>query len=438
MPARLGGKDRHLQSGPQCGPYDWRSSARPRIEASMANPSLPASPLPETVLQFGAGNFLRAFADLFVHEANLLGQAVGRIVVVQSTGSNRAASLNRAAGGGYHVLVRGRRRGEVVDETVNVHSVSRALDARGQWGEVLQVAESPDLRVVVSNTTEAGMALSDADRLIGEAASGGATTAGLRVTAPTSFPAKLLRVLERRLSLGLPGLSILPCELVEENGHRLRDLCLEQAARWAMPPDVVDYVRFQNRWFNTLVDRIVSGKPADHPLLAADPLLTACEPYALWAVEAVDAAGQPDSGALPLVHPAVVAVADVKPFALRKIRLLNGAHSALVCRALPMGIATVREAVEHPAVGPWLRELLFEEIVPVLEGRVEDPRGFAEQTLERFANPFLEHRLADIALNHEAKLKTRLVPTLEECREKFGRTPPRLGAILGEMERWRS
>ena len=380
-------------------------------------PTMTTSALTETVLQFGTGNFLRAFADLFIHEANEQGQAVGRVVVVQSTDSNRAAALN-AGGSAYHVLVRGRWQGRVVDDVVRVTSVSRALSARTQWGEVLRVAESPDLKLVVSNTTEAGMALDDADRLVGEAARGGAGGA------PASFPAKLLRVLQRRHDRGLPGLTVMPCELVEQNGTKLRDLCLEQAARWSLPADVVEYVRGRNVWLNSLVDRIVSGRPAEYPLLASDPLLTAAEPFALWAVESADPA------VVPFRHPAVQVVPDVKPYALRKIRVLNGAHTALVCKALPMGIETVREAVEHPDVGPWLRAVLFEEIVPVLEGRVDRPREFAEQTLERFANPFLQHKLADIALNHEAKLKTRLVPTVEDYTAKFGRPPPRLGAVL--------
>ncbi|HEX8915062.1 MAG TPA: tagaturonate reductase [Humisphaera sp.] len=370
--------------------------------------------LPETVLQFGAGNFLRAFADLFVHEANEQGQAVGRVVVVQSTDSNRAAALNQG-GASYHVLVRGMWQGAVVDRAVKVDSVSRALNARTQWDEVLKVGESAALKLVVSNTTEAGMALSDEDRSAGEAASG---------KTPASFPAKLLRVLQRRFERNLPGLTVMPCELVEQNGTKLRDLCLEQAARWNLPAGVVDYVRAKNVWLNSLVDRIVSGKPAEHPLLASDPLLTAAEPFALWAVESAD------PSVVPFRHPAIEVVPDVKPFSLRKIRVLNGAHTALVCKALPMGIETVREAVEHPEVGAWLRAVLFEEIVPVLEGRVDKPRDFAEQTLERFANPFLRHKLSDIALNHEAKLKTRILPTIEDYTAKFGKPPARLGAIL--------
>lgn len=369
--------------------------------------------LPETVLQFGAGNFLRAFADLFIHQANAEGQNIGRIVIVQSTDSGRAAALN-AGGSAYHVLVRGMQNGQVVDEAIRVTSVSRALNARSQWDEVLRFAESPALKLVISNTTEAGMSLSDAD----------ATTP----TPPASFPAKLVRVLQRRFERNLPGLTIMPCELVEANGSKLRDLCLEQATRWKLDAKIIDYLRSQNVWLNSLVDRIVSGRPAEHPLLASDPLLTAAEPFALWAIETND------PSLIPLRHPAIVATPDVQPFSLRKIRILNGAHSALVCKALPMGLATVREAIAHPQVGDWLRGLLFEEIVPVLEGRVPDPRQFAEQTLERFANPFLQHKLSDIALNHEAKLKTRLIPTLQEYRAKFGKEPARLSGILNAAD----
>ncbi len=169
---------------------------------------------------------------------------------------------------------------------------------------------------------------------------------------------------------------------------------------------------------NSLVDRIVTGRPTTHPLLAEDPLLVAAEPYALWAIE---------TGTEPFAlfdHPAIRVVADIRPYSLRKIRLLNGAHSALVCHALPLGFATVRQAIENPDVARWLRGLLFDEVVPVLEGRVDAPREFAEQTLERFANPFLEHKLSDIALNHAAKLRTRLLPTWREFRDRFSETPP--------------
>lgn len=361
----------------------------------------------ETVLQFGAGNFLRGFVDLFIEQANRTGD-FGKVVVVQSTGRARADALN-AAGGRYHVALQGMENGKPVDCTEAVESISRALFAGTDWPSVLEVAASPDLRWVVSNTTEAGFALSDAD-----AAEGGV---------PVSFPAKLLAVLLERFRAGLSGVTVLPCELIEANGTRLSGLVMEQAARWKVDGAALEWLRGECRWVNSLVDRIVPGPPRTHPLLGKDPLLLSAEPFALWAVESPEGIG--------LDHPAVVAVADLAPYYLRKVRILNGAHTALAAHALPLGLRTVGECMDHPEVGPWLEALLAEEIVPVLEGRVDDPAGFARTTMDRFRNPFFEHALSAIALQHETKLKTRLLPTLEDFRHLFGREPRRIATILG-------
>lgn len=361
--------------------------------------------LPETILQFGGGSFLRAFADVFVHEANAAGARVGRIVVVQSTEGNRAALLN-AQSGKYHVVFRGLADGVEIDRTLAVRSISRALTAKSEWSKVVHVARSPALRMVVSNTTEAGYSLIDNDD----------------PETPLSFPARLLCVLKARYQAGLPGLSVLPCELVEPNGERLRKLVLRQAEAWRLDAGLQDWIRRDVRWVNTLVDRIVSGRPETHPLLSSDGLLAAAEPFGLWVVEA-------RAGDL-FEHPCVRFVPDVRPYALRKVRILNGAHTALVCGAGPLGLRTVREAVADPAVGPWLRRMVFEEIVPTLEHAVEDAGLFAEQVLERFANPFLDHRLEDIALHHEEKVKVRLMPTYEAFLKAFGRPPELLGEIL--------
>lgn len=361
--------------------------------------------LPETILQFGCGNFLRAFADVFVHEANARDGDVGRIVVVQSTQGNRAALLN-AQGGRYHVVFRGLSDGEKIDRTLAIRSISRALIAKSEWAEVIHVARSPELRMVISNTTEAGYSLIDNDD----------------PELPRSFPARLLCVLKARYRAGLPGLSVLPCELVEPNGDLLRELVLAQAGAWRLDAGLQDWIRREVRWVNTLVDRIVSGRPDAHPLLASDRLLTAAEPFALWVVEA-------KAEAL-FAHPCVRYVPDVRPYALRKVRILNGAHTALVCKALPSGLRTVREAVGDPAIGRWLRRLVFGEIVPALEHVVEDAGQFAEQVLERFANPFLDHRLDDISLHHDEKVRVRLMPTYEGYLKAFGRPPELLGEIL--------
>jgi len=159
-------------------------------------------------------------------------------------------------------------------------------------------------------------------------------------------------------------------------------------------------------------------------LAERDPLFAVAEPFALWLMDS--------SPAVPglLEHPAVRFVDDLEPFHLRKVRMLNGAHTALVAKARPLGLETVREAVEDDRVRPWLESLLFDEIVPTLEGRTEDPLGFAQEVLERFANPFLDHRLADIALHHDVKIKTRLIPTYEDFRAKFGRSPRLLEEVL--------
>ena len=353
------------------------------------------------LLQFGAGNFLRAFVDLFVSQAGF-----DRIVVVQSTGIERAEAINKA-GGRYHVAVQGFMNGQVVDETEEVTSISHALHAGTQWEEVLEVARSEKLKWIISNTTEAGFALDEADVA--------------NTGTPVSFPAKLLAVLLARYQAKRPGLMILPCELIENNAHRLRELVLEQAARWSVDGETIEWLYTSCQWVNNLVDRIVPGPPKEHPLLGQDPLLLSAEPFAFWAIET--------TGEFPLKHPAITVAADISPYYLRKVRILNGLHTSLASHALPMGIETVREAMEHPEVGPWLEALLFEEIVPVLEGRVDDPVGFAHATLDRFRNPFLEHKLSSIALNHEAKFKVRLLPTYQDYKTKFGTEP----GILKEL-----
>jgi len=365
----------------------------------------------ETVLQFGTGKFLRAFADLFLHEMNESGAAAHGVVALQSTGSDRARQFN-ASGGCYHVAVRGLTEGRQVDRMVEVRSVHRALSAQGDWQEVLAIGRSDSLALIVSNATEAGYALDPAD------GPGGAP--------PRSFPAKLLAVLAARFEAGLPGLTILPCELLEQNGRRLCRLVLDQAARWGLSGPLIDWLGGACQWRNTLVDRIVSAPQSDDPMAPCDPLFAVAEPFALWLIE-----GGASVAGLER-HPAVQRVDALEPYYLRKVRILNGAHTALVAKARPLGFETVRQAVLDPEIGRWLERLLFDEIVPTLEGRTDRPELFARQCLERFANPFLDHRLADIALAHATKLRTRLVPTYQEFQARFGRPPELLGEILQE------
>lgn len=375
------------------------------------------TPLPETILQFGAGRFLRAFADLFVHQANEEGQNVGRIVVVQSTGDERAAALNRQKGR-YHVAIRGYQGGSVIDRVESSASISRALVAASQWEEVCALARSPQLRIILSNTTESGYNLDPADPPLSPPTLGG----GRGVAPPRSFPAKLLAVLRERYESGGSGLTIVPCELREHNADTLRGLLLQLIRDWGLADAFAAWLESDCVWLNTLVDRIVVDPSPDHPLRAGDALLAVCEPYALWAIQ---------QKTTPFLHhPAAVWTPDVQPYFLRKVRILNGAHTALLIQAWPRGFRTVRDAVNDADLGPWLERLLFEEIVPALEGRVEGPADFARQVMDRFRNPFFEHQLASIATHHIAKVQVRLMPTLDEFKAKFGRTPPLLQEVL--------
>ncbi|HEY2783581.1 MAG TPA: altronate dehydrogenase [Fimbriiglobus sp.] len=369
------------------------------------------SALPETTLQFGSGRFLRAFFDLFVHQANGQGQGVGRIVVVQSTGDGRAGGLNKQ-GGRYHVAIRGIENGMVVDRVEECASISRAVHAGTQWGEVTALAKSPDLRVIISNTTEAGYALDPADS---------ATDA-----VPRSFPGKLLKVLFARWDARQPPVTIVPCELIEGNAGILKGVVSKLAAAWQYPANFTAWLETDCVWLHSLVDRIVTGTPADHPLLATDPLILVAEPFAFFALE-----DHPQSQ-LKFTHPAIVRAKQVEPYFLRKVRILNAAHTALLIKAVPRGFKIVRDAVNDPTLNAWLRRLLFDEIVPTLEGRVDQGKWFAEQTLDRFQNPFLDHKFSDIALHQESKIKVRLMPTRDEYAAKTGKAPPLLTEVIDE------
>ncbi|MHB8900544.1 MAG: mannitol dehydrogenase family protein [Thermoguttaceae bacterium] len=364
----------------------------------------------ETILQFGTGRFLRCFVGIFAEELNASSTPVGRIVAVQSTGSERADQLN-ARQGVFCAAIRGLEGGRPVDRLLEVRSIGRGIAAASHWADVLEVARSPRLGCIVSNTTEAGLALSADD--------------ASRREPPVSFPAKVLAVLAARHESGQAGVAVLPCELVEENGRRLRDLVLAQAIGWQVPGDLVDWIRDECCWYDTLVDRIVAAPPANDAAGGGDPLFAVAEPFASWIVEG-------DARWVPLAaHEAVTTASSLAPYHLRKVRILNGAHTALVAKALPLGIPTVRRAVEDGRIRPWLESLLFEEIVPAIADRVGDAESFARTVLERFANPFLEHRLADIALHHPTKVQTRLRPTLVEFEAAFGRKPRILAEILG-------
>ena len=358
----------------------------------------------ETILQFGAGNFLRAFVDLFVAQANRNpATAFGKIVVVQSTDRHRADALN-AAQGRYHVAIRGCSGGRIVDEVEAVDSISRALHAGSQWAEVLAFSRSPGLRWIFSNTTEAGFALDDRD-----------ATRPPADTPPHSFPAKLLDVLLVRHSAGRPAVAIAPCELIEQNGKKLRALVLAQADRWKVDAATRAWIADSCRWLDSLVDRIVPGPPAEHLLKTSDPLLISAEPYAFWAVE-----GAGDF----LVHPSVTLTTDLRSYYLRKVRLLNGGHSLMALAAYLAGHDTVKQCMNDPLFSAFLRQGLYDEIIPVLDLPAGELAAFARAVEERFANPFVNHALLSISLNSTSKFAVRVLPSLRAYLENKGRLPP--------------
>jgi len=377
--------------------------------------NMSSADLPETVLQFGAGRFLRAFVDRFLQNANDEGQAVGRVVVVQSTPGQRADLLNSQPEG-YHVLVRGLADGQIVDRTESVRSISRALVAQNQWDEVLTVARSNELRWIVTNATEAGYALHEADR---------ADSAP-----PQSLPGKLTQVLWERFRARAAPPILLPCELIEGNAAKLCEIVCSLARAWSLPEIFTDWVARDCQWLKNLVDCIVTPAPANHPLANGDKLLVSAEPFMLWAIERPAHCKPADFEKTLFRHPAIRVVDELAPYYLRKVRILNGLHSAMAAKFRPADFETVLQVVSDREAVKWLRALLFEEIVPTIAWRVDDAALFADQTFDRFRNPFLAHKLSDIMMNHEAKVQVRLQPTRDEYMKLFGHAPKKLGEVL--------
>ena len=378
--------------------------------------------LPERAIQFGTGALLRGLVDYFIDEANRRGQFGGRVVMVGSTGSGRDRRLNEQ-NGLYTLVVQGRVDGAVRRDCRVISSVSRALAASSEWSEVLRAAASPAIELIFSNTTEVGIMLDEQD-----AAAGGTDAV------PRSFPAKLACVLHHRARhVGYDASRapvVIPCELIEDNGVKLKAIVRTLAERWKLEPEFL-------RWLddvpfcNTLVDRIVPGAPSaeqahelDTILGYDDAMLTSCEPYRLFAIEGDDALR--DRLRFARADEGVVVAPDIAPYRERKVRLLNGAHTSFVSLALLAGCATVREAVEHPLLGPFLRTVLFDEIVPSIT--VPGATAFAREVMERFANPYLHHALWDITLQGTAKLRVRLVPTIVSYGRRTGQ-PPRALAL---------
>jgi tagaturonate reductase len=371
--------------------------------------------LPEKAVQFGTGAFLRGFVDAFLDESNRQGRFGGRVVAIASTSSGRERALNEQ-NGLYTLSIQGMEHGTARQERRIVASVSRALSAPDEWPAVLACARNPDLELVFSNTTEVGIVLDEGDRP--------------DATPPRSFPGKLTRFLHERARAfdydTTKGLTVIPCELIEENGERLCAIVLALAARWNLGSAFIDWIETAVPFCNTLVDRIVPGTPPPdrlaelHRMLGyRDPLLTTCESYRLFAIEGDDEIRArlpfaPDTRGLVIAE-------DIAPYRERKVRLLNGTHTAMVPVALLAGCETVLDAMEHERVGHFIRRLMLDEIAPGLD--VPDAVAFAHEVLDRFTNPHIRHALLDITLQGTTKMRVRVIPSIVRHSERTAYAP---------------
>lgn len=390
-------------------------SVASRDQSAVEFPPAATLHLPEKVVQFGTGAFLRGFADYFIDEANRRGEFHGSVVAISSTGTSRNAVLNEQDGL-FTLAIQGMETGVARQHYRVVGSLSRALSARDEWDAVLSVARDPNIEIVISNTTEVGIVIDERD--------------AFDARPPHSFPAKLTRFLAERATTFdydvRRGLVVLPCELIDDNGTVLRAAVESLARRWALGLKFDAWLNDGVMFCNTLVDRIVPGvvAPTEATRLAhvfgyRDGLLTACETYALFAIEGDDALrvrlGFAGTDARIVVQP------DVRPYRERKVRVLNGAHTIVAPAALLAGIETVREACEDERVGRFLRRVMLDEIVPYLHA--PGAEEFAREVIERFANPFVRHALIDITLHATAKMRVRVVPSIIAYVQRTNRAP---------------
>jgi len=370
---------------------------------------------PIKVLQFGSGNFLRGFADWMIDVMNEKEAFGGNVEIVQSVSSSKDNHI-QLQDGLYHVAVRGLVDNKLVDELRLITCVERTFNASENPGQFYLSAVNPDLRFVISNTTEAGITFVEEPFMEG----------GI----PTSFPGKLTVLLHERFKARLGGLIVLPCELIEKNGMVLREQVVRYIRYWNFPAEFERWVTDQCIFCNTLVDRIVPGGSkslADEIAQKTgyvDEIPVSVEPYYFWAIEGPSVVSMEfpaDKCGLNVRY-----VNDLHYFRERKVRILNGGHTAMMPVAYLQGLRTVKECLSNEEIKSFIHSLIYEEIIPSVKGDQADLREFAKDVLQRFANPFVEHKLASIALNSIAKFKVRLLPTLLEYHQSTGNFPKHL------------
>ena len=381
---------------------------------------------PVKIMQFGEGNFLRAFVAWLVEQLNVSGHFTGAIRVVQPLRKGMIRELANQDGL-YTVLLRGMANGGVAESRDLIGSVVDCLDPYTEWGRFLETSCDPDLNFIVSNTTEAGIAYVAQPRPNGQA--------------PESFPAKVAAMLVKRHQAlgGGEGteLAFLPCELIEKNGAALREVVLRHLDDWECGEGVKDWVGRDCRFYNTLVDRIVTGYPTSeaeaiqNQLGYEDRLLITGELFHFWAIEG----DQRLKKELPFAEAGlnVVVTDDITPYRDCKVRMLNGSHTGNILAAYLAGIETVGEMMEDQLFNASVREMLFSEILPCVQLPAEKREAYAVATLERFRNPYIHHKLIDVALNSVSKWKVRNLPSLKDYLAAFGCLPKRLAFSLAAL-----
>ncbi|SJZ54855.1 tagaturonate reductase [Consotaella salsifontis] len=387
-----------------------------RLDESFLNGR--ARPTPR-ILQWGEGNFLRAFFDWKVDRMNEVSGGDWGVIVVRPIAGGLPFTLNEQDGV-YTVLSRGvGDDGKAVSEPRLVAAVRREMSAHEDWAGVLALAHNPDITVVVSNTTDAGIAY--------------VSTVAYEDAPPVSFPAKMTRFLHERWKAfdgtAQSGLQMIACELIEHNGDELRRIVLQHAHEWQLEPAFIEWVESANAFYNTLVDRIVPGYPRaeaetlQEELGYEDKFMAAAELFHFFVIERKP--GMP-ALRLPLAQydDATVVVENADPYKARKVAILNGAHTALCALSLLAGVETVGEAVNDPTGARFLDRLLGEEVIPFLSLPKDELEQFAAAVLRRFRNPYIRHLWYDISLNGIVKYQTRNLDRLTAYQERFAKPAP--------------
>lgn len=374
--------------------------------------------LPEKVLQFGTGVLLRGLPDYFIDKANRQGIFNGRVVVVKSTSGGESAAFEKQDGL-YTICVRGLENGKAVEENSISSAISRVLSAKDEWAAVLKCAHNPEMQVVISNTTEVGIELVKED---------------IHNHPPVSFPAKLLAFLYERYKAfdgsSQCGMVIVPTELITDNGKKLEAIVFELAHLNGLEASFIEWLEKHNCFCNSLVDRIVPGKPdaaakqkLENELGYQDDLIIMSEVYRLWAIEGDEKVASVLSFAA--VDSGVVITPDITVFKELKLRMLNGTHSLSCAVAFLSGIPSVKEAMDNISMHAFIKNLMTEEIAKAIPYNLpqEEAQAFAAKVLDRFANPSIVHHWINISLNYTQKLEMRIVQVLQRYAELYKTVP---------------